>query len=58
MTMLAIIGTGHPESETDHGVNNETFATLWAGDEDITDTDRFPSSGSCSVIDHILVSPL
>jgi hypothetical protein len=40
-TLTASSAVGHPETEPDHGLNNETFATLWSGDVDITDTETY-----------------
>lgn len=40
-TLIASNVVGHPEPEPDHGLDNETFATLWAGDVDITDPEAF-----------------
>ena len=39
--VVVLVGTStvapvlaHPENETDHGVDERTFAVLWSGDED------------------------
>lgn len=41
MTFTASSAVGHPETEPDHGIDNETFATLWSGDVDVTDPEAF-----------------
>jgi hypothetical protein len=40
-TLTASSAVGHPETEPDHGLDNETFATLWSGDVDIADTETY-----------------
>lgn len=40
-TLTTSSAFGHPETEPDHGLDNETFATLWAGDVDLTDLETF-----------------
>ncbi|WP_254831390.1 hypothetical protein [Haloglomus salinum] len=40
-TLTASNAVGHPETEPDNGLDNETFATLWSGDVDITDTETY-----------------
>jgi hypothetical protein len=36
VTLVVTQSTAHPPAEPDHGLNETTFAGLWAGDEDVT----------------------